>query len=101
VDKDSIFVITGPVLHERDSTIGENQVAVPGFYFKVLADMSPPDHSFIAFLLPHEGSREDVLSFAITVDSLELFTGFDFFASMPNQEAVEWYEAQLDLRSWD
>ncbi len=31
--------------------------------------------------------------FAISVDSLEQFTGYDFFASAPDQEVIEWLEA--------
>jgi endonuclease G len=88
VEKDSIYVISGPVLHTVRDSIGENHVGVPAYYFKVLADLSPPGHSFIAFLLPNEASREDLRHYAISVDSLEAFTAYDFFASAPDQE---WY----------
>lgn len=101
VEKDSIYVVTGPVLATVNSSIGENHVGVPGFYFKVLADLSPPDHSFIAFLLPNERSSEALERFALSVDSLELFTGYDFFASAPDKEVIEWLESQLDLTSWN
>lgn len=101
VEKDSLFVITGPVLGSLDSFIGENEVGVPGSYFKVLVDLSPPDHTFIAFLLSNTGSSEDLNRFAITVDSLEKVTGYDFFASAPDQEVIDWLESQLDLASWN
>ncbi len=42
VKKDSIYVITGPVLDPIDSFIGESEVGVPVYYFKVLVDLSPP-----------------------------------------------------------
>lgn len=100
VEKDSIYVITGPVLSHIDSFIGENQVGIPPYYFKVLVDLSPPDHSLIAFLLPNAASSDSLLSFAITVDSLELLTGYDFFAGAPNQEMMDWLEKQYDLDSW-
>jgi endonuclease G len=101
VDKDSLYVVTGPVLSTVDTTIGVSSIGVPGFYFKVLVDLSPPDHSFIAFLIPNAKSSEDLELFAITVDSLELFSGYDFFASAPNQKVVDWLEANLDLDSWN
>jgi endonuclease G len=101
VEKESLYVVTGPVLTSVHSSIGENEVGVPGYYFKVLADLSPPDHSFIAFLLPNEPSVEEVAHFAISVDSLEKFTGYDFFASAPDQELIEWRERQLDLAKWN
>jgi endonuclease G len=100
VEKDSIYVVTGPVLSTIQSSIGANEVGVPAYYFKVLADLSPPQYSIIAFLLPNKASRKDLLSFAITVDSLERFTGYDFFSSAPDQQSVEWLEGHLDINSW-
>lgn len=101
IEKDSLFVLTGPVLESLVSSIGENEVGVPGFYFKVLVDLSPPDHTFIAFMLPNTGSSGNLDQFAITVDSLEQVTGYDFFASAPDQEVIDWLESQLDLGSWN
>jgi endonuclease G len=101
VEKDSILVICGPVLQEIDSFIGENQVGIPPAYFKVLADLSPPGHSMIAFLLPNDRSDRDPIHFAVTVDSLEQVTGYDFFASASDPETVEWFEGRLDLSGWD
>ena len=101
LEKDSIYVITGPVLAPIDSFIGENQVGVPQHFYKVLVDLSPHDHSMIAFLLPNSASSDSLLQFAITVDSLEQITGYDFFAGAPNQEMVDWLEQQLDLGSWN
>ena len=101
VEKDSIYVITGPVLSSIDSFIGENQVGVPPYYYKVLLDLSPPDHSLIAFLLPNASSSDSLLGFAIPVDSLEQVTGYDFFASAPRQDMMDYLERQRDLESWD
>jgi endonuclease G len=100
-EKDSLYVITGPLFTEHDSLIGSNGVGVPGFYFKVLVDLSPPDHDMIAFLLPHSGSSEALLNFAITVDSLELITGYDFFANAPDQEVIEWLEREVHPENWN
>jgi endonuclease G len=65
LEKDSIYVITGPVLASIDSFIGENQVGIPQHYYKVLLDLSPPDHSLIAFLLPNSASSDSLMRFAI------------------------------------
>jgi len=100
VEKDSLFVITGPVLTSVTGSIGNNRVGVPEYYFKVLADLSPPEHSMIAFLIPSSASREDYMQFAITVDSLERATGYDFFAMAGDQQAVEWLEAHLLTDRW-
>jgi endonuclease G len=100
VEKDSLYVITGPIFSDQDSLIGENGVGVPGYYFKVLVDLSPPDHDMIAFLLPNAGSSEDLLTFAIPVDSLEIISGYDFFANAPDQEVISWLEKQCNPENW-
>lgn len=100
VEKESLYVVTGPVLSTVHSSIGENEVGVPEYYFKVLADLSPPDHSFIAFLMPNRRSAGNPEQFAVSVDSLERFTGYDFFATAPDKDAIEWLEGELDLSKW-
>ncbi len=94
IEKESIYVITGPVLDHITDTIGENKVGVPSRYFKVLVDLSPPDHSFKAFLLPNQSSSANLEEYALTVDSLEQVTGYDFFANAPDQATIEWLEQQ-------
>ena len=100
VAKDSIYVITGPALNTVQASVGKNSVGVPGYYFKVLADLSPPDQNFVAFLLPNERSSADILDYMITVDSLESFTGLDFFAAAPDQDIISWLEQNLETSSW-
>lgn len=99
LEKDSLLIVTGPVLSELQKAIGENQVGVPGYYYKIVVDLSPPDHGMIAFLLPNEKSDRDLLHYAISVDSLESFTGYDFFALAPDQQGIEWLEKHPNLFS--
>jgi endonuclease G len=96
IEKDSLYVITGPLFSSTDSLIGQNEVGVPGHYFKVLVDLSPPDHDMIAFLLPNSSSSEELLSFAIPVDSLERISAYDFFADAPDQEVIDWLEQRIE-----
>lgn len=100
VEKDSVYVITGPVLDPVSGVIGKNQVGIPPFYFKVVVDLSPPDFSMMAFLIPHHASDRELSDFAITVDSLENITGYDFFAQAPEQELIEWLEGDLQPEQW-
>jgi len=101
MEKDSIYVITGPLFSATDSLIGKNGVGVPGHYFKVLVDLSPPDHDMIAFLLPNSASSEDLSSFILSVDSLEHLSGYDFFAGAPDQEVIEWLEQRIEPDNWN
>ena len=49
--------------------------------------------------MPNDGSKEDLKSFAVTIDSVERFTGIDFFPSLPNdQESL--IESSINLKAW-
>lgn len=100
VEKDSIYVITGPVLNPVRGLIGINGVGIPRSYFKVIVDLSPPDFSMVAFMIPHQASDLPLSAFEMTVDSLEILTGYDFFASAPDRYMIEWLEGNLDLENW-
>ena len=100
IERDSIYVVTGPVLHTVEESIGENEVGIPGYYFKIVVDLSPPDYAMIAFLLPNERSGEELSTYVLSVDSLESFTSYDFFASAPDQEVIEWLENRPELFGW-
>lgn len=100
IEKDSLYVITGPVLDPISGVIGENEVGIPCYYFKVLVDLSPPEYGMIAFLLPNDGSSKELTDYALTVDSLEIVTGYDFFARAPDQEMIDWMEGVLVPADW-
>lgn len=79
----SVFVVTGPIFTEEDNaTIGANKVRIPGFYYKVVYDETPPE-KMIAFILPNKGSKKALDSFVVTVDDVEEATGLDFFSELP------------------
>lgn len=99
VERDSLYIVSGPVLSGIESTIGENEVGVPGYYFKIVVDLSPPAHGMIAFLMPNKGSDLDLDHYAISVDSLESFTGYNFFELAPEQKSIEWLEGHPELFS--
>jgi endonuclease G len=50
-ENDSVLVITGPVFKDILDSIGENEVSVPGYYFKLLLDLSWPDNKAVAYLM--------------------------------------------------
>ena len=100
VENDSILVISGPVLKNIETFIGDNNVGVPKYYFKVIADISSPTYKVIAFLVENKSSSADLFSFAVTVDSVEKVTGLNFFSSLPDQEMIEWMEKRLMIPGW-
>lgn len=101
VQNKAICVVTGPVLTDGPyDRIGENDVAVPKFYFKAILDYTVPEYKAIGFLLANEGSKESLTSFVVTIDELEEITGLDFFPLLPDEDEVI-LEAAYDVSLWD
>ncbi len=78
-----LYVVTGPVLTDGLPTIGENEVAVPRYFYKIVLDMKEPEIKAIAFLVSNEKHREPLSHFAVSIDSVENLTGIDFFPQLP------------------
>ena len=86
---DSLFVVTGPVLRPGLPTIGESAVSIPELYYKIVLD--PRRQEAIAFLVPHQKSKQTIKHFAVSIDSVESVTGIDFFPALPDhvEQAIE------------
>ncbi len=97
MENDSIIVITGPwqPLPDQQKPV----LPVPNYYYKVIFDISPPDYKAVAFLLKNDTASGLVTQFAISIDSLENYLGYDFF-NLLDPELLEPIEADLDARSW-
>jgi endonuclease G len=66
-------------------------VIVPRAYYKTLLAYKDDKVMGIGFLLPHEKSDKPLDSFAISIDSIEVITGIDFYSKLdlPTQTKVE------------
>ncbi len=100
LQNDSIYVITGPVLSSVEHSIGENEVGVPQYFYKVIVDISHPTYKAIAFVMKNESSRAEIFDFAVTVDSVENLINYDFFASQ-DPEFMEYIESRIDVIEWE
>ncbi len=89
-----IHVITAPLLTERVGTIGENQVVVPKYYYKVI--YSPKKGAMIAFLLENEKSQLPLEQFAVSVDRIEELSGIDMFS----ERELQHEESTCDPALW-
>lgn len=89
VDSIGIHVVSGPIFNDNKGTIGENEVTIPGYYYKAI--YSPAKEKMIGFIMPNEKLSPEVESFVTTVDSIELLTGINFFSSMDEtlQDSLE------------
>ncbi|WKD86291.1 Nuclease [Polaribacter huanghezhanensis] len=81
---DSLYVVTGPALENPLGKIGENQVTVPRYYYKSIIRFNEDKLFGIGFLLKNEKSNNDVVTFSVSIDSIEKVTGLDFFHQLDN-----------------
>ncbi|MCB0457259.1 MAG: DNA/RNA non-specific endonuclease [Flavobacteriaceae bacterium] len=96
---DGLYVVTGGVLKEGLSTMGEEEVSVPEEFFKIVLDASGENYKVLAFLIPNEKTTKSFYDFVVSVDEIEEKTGIDFFSALP--DAIEdSLESQIDLKSW-
>jgi endonuclease G len=83
-ERDSLYIVTGPVFDKSKGTIGSNQVTIPGYFYKIIYDVS--ENELIAFLIPHW--PENVMPYESrvrSVDMIESLTGLDFFPNIEKE----------------
>ena len=98
---DTLYVATGAILrktggnesityiHPRNDS--SKECPVPNYYYKLLLKVkrnssgSVTSASAIGFWLPHKpySNSSDWSSYAVSVDQIEQYTGFDFFVNLP------------------
>ena len=93
-----LFVVTGPIFKEDKGFIGKEVVLVPGYYFKIVYDVTD-EPKMIAFVLPNERSDRPLTDFVVTTDKAEELTGFDFFSQLPDNVENQ-LEGKVQLAGW-
>lgn len=93
----NVEIICGPIISDIEEYIGLTKVAVPKSYFKVIisTEVSPPRG--IGFIMPNEYVNGGIQACAISIDSVEMVTGYDFF---PNIKDEDYIEGQCDFNLW-
>ncbi|WP_116107423.1 DNA/RNA non-specific endonuclease [Lewinella sp. IMCC34191] len=92
-----LYVVTGPVRTQPPKGyIGrQNRIPVPASYYKVLLDLEDPQQKGIAFLIPNAISFRPLPEYVVSIDSVELLTGIDFFPELMPEDL----EAELERAS--
>ena len=96
---DGVYVVTGGVLTNNLETIGNEEVSVPKYFYKILLDNSRGEYKVIAFLLPHEPSEKPLNLFVVPIDKIEKITGIDFFPNLPD-DIENRLEKSADYKGW-
>ena len=98
-DNKRIYIVTAGILDEGLNTIGSNSISIPNYYYKVILDYTEPELKAIGFILPNKKSKAPLQSFAISVDSVEIRTGIDFFYNLPDDKENK-LESNVDVKKW-
>jgi len=96
---DGVYVITGGVLENGLATIGNENVAVPKYFYKVLLDEYKGIYKMIGFLVPAVDSEKPLYEFVVPVDEIERRTGIDFFPKLDNVTEAR-LEKSSDYKNW-
>ena len=96
---DGVFVVTGGILKDGLKTIGEERVAVPNQFYKIVLDNTNGNPKVLAFLMNHNDSDMPLYKFVVSVDEVEKLTGIDFFPEL--DDAIEnKIEASSSYKNW-
>lgn len=94
-----LIVVTGGVLEEGLLEIGSEDVDVPKAFFKIVLRQDGTGMEALAFLVPAVESTRPLSDFLVSIDSLEVLTGLDFF----EKQSMEWQrevEAPVGSPNW-
>lgn len=98
IEYGGLYVVTAGVLTDGLPAIGENEVAVPEYYYKVI--MNTDVSKGIAFLMPNTDlNNARIQDYVTTIDTVEMRTGLNFFPwlSAADEQMIE---SQTDIADW-
>lgn len=101
IENSTLLISSGPIFvpGKKIKYIGKNKVAVPHYFFKVIAHYQGSEIKGIGFILPNKRAPGKLEDYALTIDTVEELSGLDFFYSLPSK-IEESIESQIDLRLW-
>lgn len=94
-----VYVACGPIVSEHPAVIGENCIAVPDSFFKVVLCDMRGEWNAIGFVYPNNGTPHNLSFYCRTVDQVEEITGIDFFPGLPD-DIENSVEKTYNKESW-
>ena len=70
---------------KRPTRIGNNKVAVPQAFYKVILINDKKNPQAIGFIFPNSAGHKPLKKYMVTVDSVEKRTDIDFFPALPDE----------------
>ena len=91
-ERGRLWIITGPIFTagpqwERHRVIGDDHVAVPPAFYKIVVDARQGrTPEVLAFWMPNQGlTGHDLEEYLRSVDEIERATGLDFLSGLPQE----------------
>jgi endonuclease G len=103
IEYDTLYIVAGPALKQGiKDNIGKNNVSVPEYYYKVILNYTSNRVEGIGFIMPHEHvkSKKPVEYFAVSIDSVQKFTGINFYHNISDKKLEENIEKRLCIECW-
>lgn len=81
----TVYIACGPIYDKKQpKRIGENRVAVPDRFFKVVLIYNRKSPIAMGFLFDNKAHHQALEKYMVSVDSMEKVTGMDFFSKLPD-----------------
>lgn len=100
IEYKSLYIVTGPILHDGLPQIGPDHVSVPELYYKVILDYTAPDIKAIGFVIPNADSDKQLQNYAVSVDSVECLSKINFFYQLPDSIEKK-IESSCCIKCWN
>lgn len=82
----AIYIACGPIYDSKSpKRIGDNKVAVPDAFYKVILINDKKNPQAIGFIFPNQSVSKPLKKYLVTVDSVEKRTNIDFFPALPDE----------------
>lgn len=98
-----VYVVTGPIFEPNLGVIGNNEVTIPAYFYKVLLRFDGPNNTnpkTIGFILPNLAPIGEIKDYMVPVNAVETLTNLDFFPELPDHIENR-AESQFEARTWN
>lgn len=96
----TVYVVSGPYFDGKPKTfLGNNKVAVPDGFWKVILRQVKGQWRAIGFKMPNQDVDDVYDHYVVSVDEVEKLTGYDFFSALEDKIEKE-IESSNDLSFW-
>jgi len=100
VENEKVFVVTGPILADGvKKKIGQSNVAVPNYFYKVVADLTGDEIKGVGFIFSNGENNGELKYYACSIDMVEERTKIDFFPNLDDYIEKQ-IETDVNYEDW-